>query len=116
MSESPTTVCPGCSATLPADAKFCSHCGCLLGGGAAAPQGRPAKWYHNIWFVLFMLFFVLGPFGLGLVWGNPRFSRGIKIALTLVMVVYTIALVELTMRAVEAVMSQVNALNSTLSF
>ena len=116
MSESPTTACPGCSATVAADAKFCSHCGCLLGGGIATPQGRSAKWYHNIWFVLFMLFFVLGPFGLGLVWSNPRFSRGIKIALTLVMVVYTVVLVGMTIRTTQVVIEHINQNNAVFSF
>ncbi|MBI3322025.1 MAG: hypothetical protein HYZ91_07155 [Candidatus Omnitrophica bacterium] len=82
------------------------------------PTGPPQvnKWYHNIWFVLFMLFFVLGPFGLPLVWKNPRFSRALKVALTVAMVLYTLLLVELTVRAVRAVMGEINQFNSTLQF
>ena len=80
---------------------------------AEPPQ---AKWYHNIWFVLFMLFFVLGPFGLPLVWKHPRFSRTLKMALTAAMVLYTVLLVELTIRAVQAVMGEVNQFNATLQF
>lgn len=73
---------------------------------------QPAKWYYNAWFVLAMLFFVLGPFGLPLVWKHPRFSRWIKVALTLAMVVYTVVLVDTTLRAVRAVMSEMGQLNA----
>ena len=72
------------------------------------------KWYYNVWFVLVTLFFVAGPFGLPLVWKNPRFSRWVKIVLTLVMVLYTLALIDVTIRAFRAVMEGVNQFNSTL--
>ena len=52
----------------------------------ATPQSR---WYHSVWFVLLMLFVVLGPFGLPLLWKSPRFSRAIKIGLAVLVVVYT---------------------------
>jgi hypothetical protein len=51
-----------------------------------------------------MLFVVLGPFGLPLVWKNPRFSRRAKAALTIATVLYTILLVDLTLRAIRAVL------------
>ncbi len=56
------------------------------------------KWRHNIWFVLVMLFLVVGPLGLPLVWKNPRFSRRAKIALTLAVIVYTVWLIDRTLR------------------
>lgn len=71
-----------------------------------------SKWYHNVWFVLLALFFVLGPFGLPLVWKNPRFSRGIKVALTVVMVVYTVALIAMTVRATQTVLRSLGDLPS----
>lgn len=74
------------------------------------------KWYYNVWFTLAMLFFVLGPLGLPLVWKNPHFSRGVKIVLTLIMVVYTVWLVDLTVRMFRAVMQEMNHLNSTYQF
>ena len=78
------------------------------------PEPSRPKWYYNVWFVLAMLFFVAGPFGLPLVWKNPRFSRWVKVTLTLVMVLYTLALVDVTIRAFRAVMEGVNQFNSTL--
>ena len=112
MESSPTAnACPLCGAATPGPAAFCSQCGQPLAG---VPRPAPAKprWYYNVWFVLFMLFFVVGPFGLPLVWKNPRFSRWIKIALTLVMVVYTMALVDVTIRAFQAVMHEMGQLNA----
>lgn len=72
-------------------------------------QPPPSKWYHNVWFVLFMLLFVIGPFGLPLVWNNPGFSRPVKVALTLAMVVYTVLLVDLTIRTTRMILQQLPA-------
>ena len=70
----------------------------------------PSKWYHNIWVVLFMLFFVLGPLGLPMVWRNPRFSQNVKWLLTLSMVVYTIALIGMTISAFRIAMEHIQQL------
>ena len=59
------------------------------------------KWYHNVWFVLGMLFFVLGPFGLPLVWQHPRFSRRTKWILTIATALYTVLLIDVAIRAVQ---------------
>ena len=66
-----------------------------------------------MWFVLAMLFFVVGPFGLPLVWKNPYFSRWVKVALTIAMIVYAVLLVDLTIQMFRAVMESVNQLNGT---
>lgn len=58
--------------------------------GAGAPERAPAKWYYNVWFVLFMLFVAVGPLGLPLVWKSPAFSRRMKWVLTVLVVVATI--------------------------
>lgn len=84
--------------------------------GMAEPNAPKPKWYFNVWFVLLMLLFVLGPFGLPLVWKHPRWSRWIKMTLTLIMVLYTIALIDATIRMGKAVRQGVEQLNSTLSF
>ena len=80
------------------------------------PEPPRPKWYYNVWFVLAMLFFVLGPFGLPLVWKNPRFSRWVKVALTLAMLAYTVLLVDMTVRMVQAVLNEATQFNSTLQF
>ncbi|MBI4342713.1 MAG: zinc ribbon domain-containing protein [Candidatus Omnitrophica bacterium] len=114
MEPSPADLCLGCGAAVSAAAKFCGQCGRALTGSGAAPAS--SKWYHNVWFVLFMLFFVLGPMGLPLVWGNPRFARWAKWLLTLAMVVYTVALVDLTIRTVRTVVEHLNQNNAVFSF
>ncbi len=77
--------------------------------------GKP-KWYYNIWLVLVMIFFVLGPFALPLVWKHPRWSRGVKIGLTVVTGLYTIALVQMTLQMVRAVTNELSQVNSAINF
>jgi len=55
---------------------------------------------------VFLLFFVLGPFGLPLLWKSPRFSRGLKIALTVAVVAYSALLVVTVLTAVHVAMEQ----------
>jgi len=66
-------------------------------------------WYHRPWAVLVLLFLVLGPLGLPLLWRSPRFSRGWKIVLTVVMIVYTALLIESMIAAVRMAMEQMKA-------
>ena len=49
-----------------------------MADGSAPPP--PPKWYYQPSSVVLLLFFVLGPFGLPLLWKSPAFSRGMKIA------------------------------------
>ncbi len=62
------------------------------------------KWYHNIWILLFLLLFVLGPLGLPLAWKNPRLSLPAKIALTLLMAAYTVLLIKMTAKILNAIL------------
>lgn len=110
-----TKTCRMCEQPVTAEARFCSTCGFQLDGTASAPKPA-AKWHHNIWFVLFLLFFVLGPFGLPLVWKNPRFSRAVKLFLTALMALYLWTLIALITRAVAAVSNALEQLNNTYLF
>jgi len=74
------------------------------------------KWYHNVWVTLFLLFFVVGPFGLPLVWTNPRFSRRVKWLLTGAMALYTIGLAWLVLQMVRAVSQEMHELDQTFQF
>ncbi len=47
------------------------------------------KWYLRPVAVVLSLFFVLGPFGLPLLYKSPKFSKGLKIALTIIVIIYT---------------------------
>ena len=52
-------------------------------------EDRNTKWYLRPISVVLLLFFVLGPFGLPLLYKSPKFSKGLKIVLTIVVIVYT---------------------------
>ena len=68
--------------------------------------GRVTSWYYRPWGVLLLLFVVLGPLGLPLLWKSPSFTRRWKIVLTAVMVVYTVMLVDSMVVAVRVAMEQ----------
>ena len=61
-------------------------------------------WYYRRWGVLLLLFVVLGPLGLPLLWKSPSFTRGWKIVLTVLMVVYTVMLLDSMVVAVRVAM------------
>ena len=105
-----------CGKVVAVTAKFCGECGVSLEPTSTRPPAAQAKWYHSLVFILVMLFFVLGPFGLPLVWKNPKFSRGLKMGLTAATILYTLWLVALTINMAKAVMQGVSQFNSTLSF
>ena len=52
-------------------------------------EGEKVKWYLRPVSVLLLLFFVLGPFGLPLLYRSPKFSKTLKIVLTVVVIIYT---------------------------
>jgi hypothetical protein len=47
------------------------------------------KWYLKPIVVILLLFFVLGPFGLPLLYKSPKFAKKLKIILTVIMIIYT---------------------------
>ncbi len=47
------------------------------------------KWYLRPLAVVLLLFFVLGPFGLPLLYKSPKFSKKLKILLTIAVMIYT---------------------------
>ena len=47
------------------------------------------KWYLRPINVVLLLFFVLGPFGLPLLYRSPKFSKTLKIILTVFVMIYT---------------------------
>lgn len=47
------------------------------------------KWYLRPMGVVLLLFFVLGPFGLPLLYKSPKFTKTLKIILTIAVIIYT---------------------------
>jgi len=75
-----------------------------------AEPPSPVRWYHRPVWVLFLLFFVLGPFGLPYLWNSPKFSRGMKIVLTIAVLAYTGLIVVETIRIIRAVEDELDVL------
>ena len=73
-------------------------------------QPQSSRWYHSIWFVLVMLFFVLGPLALPLLWKSPRFPRWAKWALTVASLLFLAWLTLVSIEIVRAILRQYDAL------
>ena len=58
-----------------------------------AKEDEKVKWYLRPISVVVSLFFVLGPFGLPLLYKSPRFSRKMKALLTVAVLLYTFYLI-----------------------
>jgi len=56
-------------------------------------EDRNTKWYLRPISVVLLLFLVLGPFGLPLLYKSPKFSKALKIILTIVVIIYTCYLI-----------------------
>ena len=55
------------------------------------------KWYLRPMIIVLLLFFVLGPFGLPLLYKSPGFTRKWKIVLTILVIIYTLYLITITL-------------------
>lgn len=70
---------------------------------------QPLAWYYRPVWVLVLLFLVLGPLGLPYLWRSPRFSRALKVALTVCVIWYTGLLIKETLTVVHAVQHEVSS-------
>ena len=61
--------------------------------GKMPEQGGKIKWYLRPISVVLLLFFVLGPLGLPLLYKSPKFSKTLKIILSVLVIVYTFYLI-----------------------
>jgi len=66
-------------------------------------QTQP-KWYFKTW-SLVVSFFCVGPFMLPLVWRNPRFSKKLKIIITVAVVMVTYIMTEFLVKSLKAIAS-----------
>ncbi|MSR78276.1 MAG: hypothetical protein EXS63_08670 [Candidatus Omnitrophica bacterium] len=78
-----------------------------------ASNGPPkSSWYYHPILVIFLLFFVLGPFGLPLLYKSPRFNRTWKIIWTVIMIAYTWAMIDGTIALVKLALSSLGGIQS----
>ena len=54
------------------------------------------KWYLRPVGVILLLFFVLGPFGLPLLYKSPKFSKRLKTLLAVAVMIYTAYIISAT--------------------
>jgi hypothetical protein len=62
-------------------------------GSQKPGEVKEIKWYLRPIGVVLLLFFVLGPFGLPLLYKSPKFGKASKIILTIAVMLYTSYLV-----------------------
>ena len=97
------TVCPHCSAAMGAGEEICRRCGVRrdpLSAGLAAGGKRVSRraarrrdWAERRGMLLVLLFLVLGPLALPMLWRSTKFSRGWKIVLTILVAIQTAAVI-----------------------
>ena len=73
-----------------------------------------AKWYLRPVGVVLLLFFVLGPFGLPLLYKSPNFSKTSKIILTIAVVLYTSYLIFASVEIARELYSRMGELQDLL--
>jgi hypothetical protein len=68
-------ICSRCKEPIDALDRFCRHCG--------GKRGSKGALYHRPMVVLGLLFFVVGPLALPLLWRSETFTRNQKIGVTI---------------------------------
>lgn len=77
-------------------------------------EDEKIKWYLRPTSVVLLLFFVLGPFGLPLLYKSPKFSKTLKIILTFAIIIYTSYLIFASLEIGRELYRRVEELQDTL--
>ena len=77
-------------------------------------EDEKVKWYLRPISVILLLFFVLGPFGLPLLYRSPKFSKTLKIILTVAVIFYTLYLIFVMLEIGRELYKLMEELQSTL--
>jgi len=77
-------------------------------------EDKKVKWYLRPMSVVLSLFFVLGPFGLPLLYRSSKFSRKMKVPLTIAVVVYTFYLIFVTLEIAKELYRRIEELREIM--
>jgi len=77
-------------------------------------EEEKTKWYLRPVSVVLLLFLVLGPFGLPLLYKSPAFSKTLKIILTIVVLIYTSYLIFASLEIARQLYSRMGELQEML--
>jgi hypothetical protein len=77
-------------------------------------EDRKLKWYLRPIGVVLLLFFVLGPFGLPLLYKSPAFSKTVKIVLSIAVILYTFYLIFASLEIARLLYSRMGELQEML--
>jgi hypothetical protein len=72
------------------------------------------KWYLRPVSIVLLLFFVLGPFGLPLLYKSPAFSKTLKIVLSIAVILYTFYLIFASLEIARELYSRMGELQEML--
>jgi hypothetical protein len=84
-----TSVCRNCGATRDATDNYCRRCGMPTPNQQAT---RPLGWSESPWFILPLLFLIIGPLALPLLWRSRYFTPLGKLILTVLVAILTVYL------------------------
>ena len=73
-----------------------------------------ARWYLRPMGVVLLLFFVLGPFGLPLLYKSPAFSKTLKLVLSIAVILYTFYLIFASLEIARQLYSRMGELQEML--
>ena len=90
MLEIRTILCWRCSGEVDVPDRFCRHCGASLRHSPPSTVSANGLVDSRIG-VLVLLFVVLGPLALPILWRSNRFSRSQKVILSVLVLVVTVA-------------------------
>ena len=72
-----------------------------------------SKWYFKFW-VLVLAVLLVGPLALPLVWMNPGLKKGMKILISLLIIVLTVWMVYASVEIVKTILKEIGDLERVL--
>ncbi len=76
-----TMACAGCGRAMEPLERVCGSCG--------QARSSSSSWRHNPWIILALLFLIVGPLALPLLWKSEGFSAGQKVGVAVLNLIYT---------------------------